>query len=76
MLTTIRSHIVRTRVVVAVILLVVGLVWAGQGIGLIGGSFMSGQAVWAVIGAILIVFACALLQSVHRESRRATEEDE
>lgn len=34
---------------------VVGAVWFLQGIGVIGGSFMSGSGTWAVIGAVLVV---------------------
>ena len=36
------------RLTVAAILALVGTVWVGQGVGLIGGSFMTGSAVWAV----------------------------
>ncbi len=59
----------RVRVAVAAVLLVVGVVWFGQGIGAIGGSFMSGHAVWAVIGAIAVLAALALLRGVQRERR-------
>ena len=45
------------------VLAVLGLVWLGQGIGLIGGSFMSGDPLWAVIGASLIVAALVLAAS-------------
>ena len=45
------------RLLVAVILLLVGLVWIGQGLGWIGGSVMSSQPVWAVIGAAAVVVA-------------------
>ena len=45
------------------VLAVLGLVWLGQGIGLIGGSFMSGDSLWAVIGASLIVAAIVLAAS-------------
>ena len=34
-------------------LLVAGAVFFGQGMGWIGGSFMSGSTKWAVIGALL-----------------------
>ena len=34
---------------------IVGAVWFGQGVGWIGGSFMSGEALWAVIGAFATV---------------------
>ena len=47
--------------VIGVVLCLVGLVWLGQGIGLIGGSFMTGEALWAVIGAVALVFGIALL---------------
>ena len=39
-----------------------GVVWLGQGVGLIGGSFMSGHALWAVIGAMLMIFGIALIR--------------
>ena len=44
--------------------------WIGQGIGWIGGSFMTGEGVWAVIGAVSILAGCALLRGVQRERRR------
>jgi peptidoglycan/LPS O-acetylase OafA/YrhL len=56
----------RTRRVVATILIVVGLVWLGQGVGLIPGSFMTGEAIWAVIGAVCIAFGVALLRGGRR----------
>ena len=39
------------RRVIAIVLVLVGAVWFFQGIGVIEGSFMTGEAVWAVIGA-------------------------
>ena len=51
----------RTRLVIGVVLCLVGGLWVGQGIGWFGGSFMTGQAVWAVIGAVAILFGIALL---------------
>ncbi len=50
----------RLRLVIAALLLLVGLVWIGQGTGLIGGSAMSGAPIWAVIGAALVVAAIAI----------------
>ena len=38
--------------VLGVVLVLVGLLWTGQGLGWIGGSFMSGSVVWAVIGPL------------------------
>ena len=46
---------------IGVVLCFIGAVWIGQGVGLIGGSFMSGEALWAVIGAIALLFGVALL---------------
>jgi hypothetical protein len=42
-------------VVLGGVLCVIGAVWIGQGVGVIGGSFMTGQAIWAVIGAVAFV---------------------
>ena len=54
---------------IAALVAILGLVWLGQGLGLIGGSFMSGSMVWAVIGAVLIV-AAALIVVRERRTRR------
>ena len=42
------------RVVVGALCVLVGAVWIGQGVGWIHGSFMTGEAVWAVIGVVLV----------------------
>jgi hypothetical protein len=45
----------RARWIVAAVLIVLGLVWIGQGSGLIPGSgFMTGDARWALIGAVIV----------------------
>jgi hypothetical protein len=49
------------RRVIAVALLVVGAVWFFQGVGLIEGSFMTGEALWAVIGIACVAAGIALL---------------
>jgi hypothetical protein len=51
---------------VIVVLAVVGVVWLGQGIGLIRGSFMSGEPLWAVIGAVMLVGASVLAVAARR----------
>jgi uncharacterized membrane protein HdeD (DUF308 family) len=61
--------------VIGVVLCLVGAVWVGQGVGLIGGSFMTGQAIWAVIGILAIIFGAVLLRSAQR-ARRDHEEDD
>jgi len=49
--------IVRNGILTAVgaVLTVAGVIWALQGFGVIGGSFMSGDSVWAVIGPVVAV---------------------
>jgi LPXTG-motif cell wall-anchored protein len=42
------------RYLIAVALVLVGLVWIGQGLGFISGSGMSGQPIFAVFGAALV----------------------
>lgn len=46
--------------IAGVILTIAGIVWALQGFGEIGGSFMSGDSVWAVIGPVVAVIGLAL----------------
>ena len=47
--------------VTAAVLGLLGLVWLGQGLGFIKGSFMTGQATWAVVGGTLVGLALALV---------------
>ena len=49
------------RLAIAILMALIGLVWIGQGTGLIGGSAMSDQAIWALIGAVLVVGAVAIV---------------
>ena len=49
------------RRAIAAVLIVVGGVWFFQGVGVIQGSFMTGEALWAVIGAVCVVAGLALL---------------
>jgi hypothetical protein len=52
---------VRIRWFVIVALGLVGLVWIGQGTGLIRGQgFMTDDLRWAVVGAVLVVVAVVL----------------
>lgn len=64
------------RLIIGAVLGLVGAVWFGQGVGLIGGSFMSGQALWAFIGAVLVAFGVILLSQALRGRNRALELDE
>ncbi len=59
-----------SRLVVAVLAALVGLVWLGQGLGAIGGSVMTGSPFWAVVGGVLIAVAVAVLILERRRQTR------
>jgi hypothetical protein len=44
----------------------VGAVWILQGSGVLPGSFMTGQVVWAAIGAVLLLVSGLLLWAAFR----------
>lgn len=50
---------------------VVGVVFALQGVGVIGGSFMSGTTTWAVAGPVIALAGLALVVIGLRAGRRA-----
>jgi hypothetical protein len=52
------------------ILILMGTVWFLQGIGLLPGSFMSGQTRWAVNGIIAVAAGLALVVVSRRRGRR------
>jgi hypothetical protein len=45
----------RSRLAVAAVLLIVGVLWIGQGTGTVAGSAMSGQSMWGLVGGVLVV---------------------
>ena len=49
-----------------VVLVTVGSLWFLQGIGVAGGSVMSGHPIWSVIGAPLALAGVALIVSASR----------
>jgi hypothetical protein len=54
---------------VGVVLLVAGMIWALQGFGVVGGSFMSGNSVWAIIGPVVAVIGLVLILIGLRRAR-------
>jgi hypothetical protein len=48
-----------------------GIVWTLQGLGYVGGSFMSGATMWAVIGPVVALAGLALIIIAGRSRRRA-----
>ncbi len=60
----------RGRVITAASLAVLGLIWMGQGLGLIrGSSFMTGEPFWAAVGAVFLFAGVLLAISAWRGSR-------
>ena len=51
----------RARVIIGVVLVAIGVVWFFQGIGVIHGSFMTGEVLWAVLGAIAVFLGGSLV---------------
>lgn len=56
------------RRIVGAILVLLGGVWFFQGIGVIGGSFMTNNSTWVLIGAIVVIVGVALIVSPRRPS--------
>jgi hypothetical protein len=62
----------RTRWVIAGVVVVIGLVWLGQGLGILrGSSFMVGDARWAGAGIALVVTGVAIGWTAFRNRRAA-----
>jgi hypothetical protein len=51
------------RVIVGVLLVLMGALWTLQGLGVVGGSVMSGVTLWAVIGPVVAVAGLGLALS-------------
>ena len=58
----------RSRLWGALILAIVGLVWVGQGVGLMPGTAMSGSSFWALVGAALVLVAIGVVVLERRRS--------
>jgi hypothetical protein len=53
-------------VVIGVAAVLAGIVWTLQGLGYVGGSFMSGATVWAVIGPVVALIGVVLIAAGSR----------
>ena len=61
-------------IIAAVLASSIGLVWIGQGLGILRGtSFMVGDTRWAVVGVVLVVVGSSSPGRGVRRSRRAPE---
>ena len=50
----------RSRLLVAAVLALTGIVWIFQGVGVIPGSFMTGDITWTYIGGAVLIGAAVL----------------
>jgi hypothetical protein len=65
----------RTRLIVGVLMCVVGGVWFLQGIGVLKGSFMTGEGFWTLIGVILWGFGLRMILRTRRGGQPAPTAD-
>jgi LPXTG-motif cell wall-anchored protein len=56
----------KIAMILAVLIALIGIVWFGQGIGVIHGSVMTDDSKWAIIGAIMIVVAAGIFWFARR----------
>jgi hypothetical protein len=54
-----------------VVLIIAGVLWSLQGFDVIGGSFMSGNSVWAIIGPVIAIIGIGMAVIGLRRSRSA-----
>jgi hypothetical protein len=59
----------RSPLVIGLLLVAGGVIWIGQGLGFIPGSFMTGDPFWAAAGGVALVIGVALLASALRRPR-------
>jgi hypothetical protein len=59
--------------IAAVLLMLLGALWAGQGSGIIEGSIMTGDSFWLYVGIILIALGIGLL--VYKRVRQGKTEE-
>jgi multisubunit Na+/H+ antiporter MnhB subunit len=57
--------------ILGILLLVFGVLWALQGLNIVGGSFMTGQTMWLVIGIIVALLGVWLLWTLRSGTRKA-----
>ncbi len=48
-------------VIIGILMIAIGVVWILQGTGMLPGSVMSGQQMWAIIGAVVLVVGVIVL---------------
>ena len=56
----------RVIFLVGLLLVAAGIVWIGQGLGVLPGSFMSGDPFWAAAGGVALVIGAVLVMRARR----------
>jgi hypothetical protein len=56
---------------VGVVLVIFGVLFGLQGLGVIGGSAMSGKTIWAVLGPVIALLGVALIAGGRRGRNKA-----
>ena len=59
---------------IAVLMVAVGAIWTGQGLGWIGGSSMTGQKTWAIVGPVVAGLGAGLAISIIGRIRRGPDQ--
>jgi hypothetical protein len=59
---------------VAGVMVLVGALWTGQGLGWIGGSSMSGEGFWAIVGPVVAGLGVALMIVIFGNARRERDQ--
>lgn len=54
--------------IIALVLLALGALWTLQGANIIGGSFMSGQSQWLIIGIVSLIAGLGMLYWANRRT--------
>jgi multisubunit Na+/H+ antiporter MnhB subunit len=57
--------------ILGIFLLVFGVLWVLQGLNIVGGSFMTGQTIWLIIGIIVALLGVWLLWTLRSGTRNA-----
>lgn len=63
------------KLVGGLILMLIGVVWIGQGLNLIKGSVMTGQPIYALLGLVLFLVGGWLVWGFARSRRALTSAD-
>ena len=58
------------RIAVGVMLCAIGVLWIGQGVGIVQGSGMSGHSQYAALGGVVALIGVVMLLSAWRARQR------